>query len=401
MASPQTLQPNDSDCFAYAAGPTQNFNNLLQAGVYGSGDLRHGWFKFNALSDGTIPSTAIVISAVLTLTSLDDYATASETISVYRVKRAWVGAQATWNIYSTGNNWQTAGGTGANDYDSTALGSFAMGAAETSGTAHNITLNAAAIQEMISGAFANNGFMIKSPDVTLNTLYVYAAHGDATASYRPKLVITYTFEAIGTLSKTLDALTSVSAGKTEIAGTLSGTLGALTGVSAGLSEIRGILAITLGPVIAGGAGLVADVFGVLAQTLGALILVSEGGSPAVGIEATDVSYDIELIRGEDSVFTFTYKDDNGQVLPLTGHLVRMDIRKAHGGDILCSLTESDGIVISHSLGLITLTITHAKSIAFEFINARYDLWIETGNGIRIPISYGKITIIENITEFVL
>jgi hypothetical protein len=186
-----TLQPNDSDCFAYAAGPTQNFNNLLQAGFYGAGDSRHGLFKFNSLSDGTIPSTNIVDSVVLTLTSTDDYATTSETISVYRVKRAWVGAQATWNIYSTGNNWQTAGGTGANDYDSTAIGSHVMGAAEPSGTPHDFSLNAAAIQEIISGAFANNGFMIKSPDVTLNTLYVYAAHGDPTAAYRPKLVVTH------------------------------------------------------------------------------------------------------------------------------------------------------------------------------------------------------------------
>ena len=32
-----------------------------------------------------------------------------------RNKRAWVEAQQTWNIYSTGNNWQTAGAGGAND----------------------------------------------------------------------------------------------------------------------------------------------------------------------------------------------------------------------------------------------------------------------------------------------
>ena len=39
------------------------------------------------------------------------------------MKRDWVEAQVTWNIYSTGNSWQTAGATGANDYDSSAVGS--------------------------------------------------------------------------------------------------------------------------------------------------------------------------------------------------------------------------------------------------------------------------------------
>lgn len=37
-----------------------------------------------------------------------------------RVKRAFVASQATWNIYSTGNNWQTAGCRGANDVETTA-----------------------------------------------------------------------------------------------------------------------------------------------------------------------------------------------------------------------------------------------------------------------------------------
>jgi len=188
-----TLQPNNSDCFLYSAGATTNYDGLLQAGVYLTGaDIRHGLLKFNGLSDGSIPSNAVVSSAVLSIVTLTDYATASETISVYRVKRAWVTNQATWNIYSTGNSWQTPGGTGANDYDSTAIGSHLMGAAEAVGTNHDFALTALAIQEMISGAFANNGFMLKSPDVTTNTLYAYSARADATEAYRPRLVVTYT-----------------------------------------------------------------------------------------------------------------------------------------------------------------------------------------------------------------
>jgi len=40
-------------------------------------------------------------------------------VDVHRLKRDWNWDEATWNIYSSGNNWQTAGAKGANDIDTT------------------------------------------------------------------------------------------------------------------------------------------------------------------------------------------------------------------------------------------------------------------------------------------
>lgn len=48
-----------------------------------------------------------------------DTTTLTDTIATYRCKRAWVENQVTWNVYSTGNAWETAGGSGANDVDYT------------------------------------------------------------------------------------------------------------------------------------------------------------------------------------------------------------------------------------------------------------------------------------------
>jgi hypothetical protein len=39
--------------------------------------------------------------------------TTNKTLTFYRLLRAWVEGQVTWNIYSTGNNWGTAGALGA------------------------------------------------------------------------------------------------------------------------------------------------------------------------------------------------------------------------------------------------------------------------------------------------
>ena len=80
--------------------------------------------KFEEMS--SVPSSATVVSATLTITPIADKSSNNRTLSVYRVKRNWVLAQATWYIYSTGNNWETAGAAGANDIDTTALGTASI-----------------------------------------------------------------------------------------------------------------------------------------------------------------------------------------------------------------------------------------------------------------------------------
>lgn len=58
---------------------------------------------------------------------------ASDTISgkAYTLKRAWVEGEVTYNIFSTGNSWETAGGTGANDIYSDALDSVTLHSGNT------------------------------------------------------------------------------------------------------------------------------------------------------------------------------------------------------------------------------------------------------------------------------
>ena len=65
------------------------------------------------IANGIIPSFSNIISANLYFyihTIFSDVNFRS-----FYCKRDWVEIEATWNIYSTGNNWQTAGADGAND----------------------------------------------------------------------------------------------------------------------------------------------------------------------------------------------------------------------------------------------------------------------------------------------
>ncbi|MEW6093469.1 MAG: LamG-like jellyroll fold domain-containing protein [Chloroflexota bacterium] len=151
-------------------------------------EITRSLLKFDLSS---IPSNATVLSVTLTLTVTSDGSTAARDICVYRLKRDWVESQATWNIYATGSYWQTGGAGGANDYDSTNIGCTSMAAEEAVGTQKTWALSTAAIQEMVSGSWTNKSFLLRMTTES-NSAYSFASSDNATASYRPKLVIEYT-----------------------------------------------------------------------------------------------------------------------------------------------------------------------------------------------------------------
>ena len=85
----------------------------------------------------------------------------------------------------------TAGASGANDRESTAIGSVQILSNEPLNTQKQITLDPAKIQEFINGVFANNGFIIIA-DTQLNDGFLYKTSDHSTSSQRPRLVIQYT-----------------------------------------------------------------------------------------------------------------------------------------------------------------------------------------------------------------
>jgi len=92
-------------------------------------------------------------------------------------------------------NWQTPGASGANDRENADIGSIQILANEPLNTEKQIALAPAKIQELVSGAFTNNGFIVVA-DTELNDRFNYRTSDHGTASQRPKLVVQYTLPPI-------------------------------------------------------------------------------------------------------------------------------------------------------------------------------------------------------------
>jgi hypothetical protein len=101
-------------------------------------------------------------------------------------------------------SWQSAGASGANDRESTDIGSVLVLANEANGTEKQISLDPAKIQEMVSGVFTNNGFIIIA-DTELNDRFNYKS-SDASTSSQP---VIYRFNSAFTSLLEMMALPNV------------------------------------------------------------------------------------------------------------------------------------------------------------------------------------------------
>lgn len=196
-----TTQPDAAagiDAMISAVEATYNFGTFIDFWLgWGDDWLCRFLIKFDLTA---LPADAIISAATFSFYITADYADAGGTWRIYRQKRAWVeGTRAraadspatgvTWNRYDTTNNWQTAGGFGADDCEQTDIGSRAFTATETINEFKDFSLT----PTTKAGLDLGNGWLIKAvlESSTYNE-YDGVTSDDATAAYRPKLVVDYT-----------------------------------------------------------------------------------------------------------------------------------------------------------------------------------------------------------------
>lgn len=188
-----TSQPDDttgSDCYIQKEAATTNYNNayLLIGESNAAVATYRSLIKFDLSS---IPSGAQVSAATLSIWVFEDVSSNARTLRAYRVKRNWVETEATWNVYSTGNSWGTAGcDNTTSDRDATDMGSASVGAAVSVGTEIQISLTTAEMNKFFDGTYTNYGWLLKV-DTEADDCYLYDSSGSLTAGERPKLVIEY------------------------------------------------------------------------------------------------------------------------------------------------------------------------------------------------------------------
>ena len=197
------LNPYNADTYSSqpdgTAGTDTTIRNDTPTGNYGTSTLFNigeanstaqvgrALIKFDLSS---IPGNAVINSATLSLWQSADISDNARTLRVYRFLTTWQEDSATWQIRSTGNPWEAYGGFDLSDCEQTDIGSRAFTSTEANGE-KQWTLTASAIQEMVAGTFANNGFMVKA-DTETNDMYQFRSSDWTTAGERPKLVIDYT-----------------------------------------------------------------------------------------------------------------------------------------------------------------------------------------------------------------
>lgn len=277
-ASPETLY-STADTYMSSINNTTNYgtSDWLYVGDGASGETH------NLRSLGKVDLSSISASAIITAVTLSLYeADASDTagvgswaVELNRLLLNWVEAQATWEIYSTGNSWNTAGAAGSDsDIDSDISATLTLDGTAAGGyvdwTGATLTED---VQKIVDGTYANNyGWRIAAPNAEGQGAGGLSYNGfhslDKGTGYKPKLVVTYHFEQAtgggsvaiaGTLG--IKVKTSPGGGSVAIAGSLGRNI--FVSVGAGAVSIAG----TLSPIkrfiqaVGGGSVAIASILG--------------------------------------------------------------------------------------------------------------------------------------------
>jgi hypothetical protein len=167
-------------------------NQYCASGYFSSTNTSRQLIQFDLSS---LPDDAIIVNAVYALTVGVDYASASRTHAIYRMKQAWVEGTgsasetndgATWLTYDGSNSWTTAGGFDPADCEQTPIGSKLLSASETGVVEITLTPTTKA------GLDLGQGWMMKQVTEDAACTYDWCSSDHATPANRPKLTIYYT-----------------------------------------------------------------------------------------------------------------------------------------------------------------------------------------------------------------
>ena len=194
------------DTLIASNNPTYNYGAGINLAV---GEYNNAVVVTRSLLDfdlSTIEDEWDLQKAILQLYHATNLADNTRKIQVFRTKRAWVegtknGAApadgASWNTYDGSNNWQTAGGFGADDCEQTAIGELEIAHDQAINAWLTIPLTATNKAEITLGY----GLFLKNETET-NDGHIYRSRNYANPSFRPRLKL----EILGMVNGTESAL---------------------------------------------------------------------------------------------------------------------------------------------------------------------------------------------------
>lgn len=202
---------------AYADEITLNpsADTLMRDGIYattnydttglGTKDASSDYARSSVMMFDLSSLAGMTISAAVFKVTLNGAEESSATVNIFECLRSWVEAQATWNIYSTGNSWTTGGCRGdGTDMDGTwGNGTSALAyrnlASAADGTQVSFTSNAGLVTYLQANVGGTANFTIQQETGDDANFFFYDSE-NATEAARPQLVITYTGGASGRMA---------------------------------------------------------------------------------------------------------------------------------------------------------------------------------------------------------
>lgn len=106
------------------------------------------------------------------------------------------------------------------------------------------------------------------------------------------------------------------------------------------------------------------------------------------------SINFEVIQGDSFNIDFTYTNQDGSPVDLTGYSVIFAVRNEPGGKTLCATaTIGDGVTVTDAVnGKFTVVITGAKSTKFSMPKAHYQCQVYTNDSNKKTILSGWFSV---------
>ena len=105
--------------------------------------------------------------------------------------------------------------------------------------------------------------------------------------------------------------------------------------------------------------------------------------------------ELETVRGDDDGWTFEILEDDERKSDLTGSRFGMWIEPKKG-EIIKLSTEPGEITVSENL--VTVTLSHDKTLGAKWETASWDLQCTSQQGLVRTLVGGKFTLIHDVTE---
>ena len=173
------------DCYLVKNVPDTNFGSGTTVEIQNCNASLLEWALLKP-DLSAVSSDTPIQSAVLSLLNQDT--DSYNNVTIHALMKNWVETEATWNIYSTGNSWDTAGCGSGTDYRASV--EFQADCVFTAGSRTEFDITSL-VREWVSGTLTNYGLIINTTAAyQYKGTHSFQSYNNATPSSRPYVRIT-------------------------------------------------------------------------------------------------------------------------------------------------------------------------------------------------------------------